>query len=163
MSKPGLVKQIADACNVDPKTVRNALSTAGADVNVITFDEGCAIVRDVVDMSRVSAHQATRAAGNDRQRDALARINELKARQLELEIAEREGRLVSREAVAVSGEHVLTALRTTLLKSFGHRVAPKIAGKNSIEEITAIVDAEMFDVFGALSNADSFLEDEALS
>jgi hypothetical protein len=170
MRKLGLIQQIADACNVDAKTVRNALATAGADANTITLEDGAAIVRDIIDNVRVADHQAARVgtAGSNRMRDARARTEELKARQLELDIAEREGRLIDRDEMMVMGTHLITTTRTALL-SLGHRLAAKVANKDDIKEIANIIESEVRDVLGNLADPETFfaalaaMEDEALT
>lgn len=159
MRKRGMIQEIASACGVDAKTVRNSLATAGADASAITLEEGAAIVRDIIDNARVADHRATRVSntGSSRMRDARARTEELKARQLELEIAEREGRLVDRETVAVTCENIITTARTALL-ALGHRVAPKVANKDDINEIARIIEAEVRDVLGNLADENAFYE-----
>lgn len=165
MAERGLNRKIADAESVDPKTVRNALTAAGRDPKSVTFEEGAEIVRAVADPARVNGHAATRVSSNPALTDVRRRHEDLKARQLELEIAQQEGRLIDREAVTATGAHIIATARTALL-SLGHRVATKIAGKTDVKEIARIVEAEVRDVLGVLGDPDKFfaaLETDALS
>ena len=160
-----LIRQIAEACDVDPKTVRNSLGTAGADVDSITLEEGAEIVRSFVDPARVNGHQATRVTTNPGLRDARTRHEELKARKLELETGQLEGRLVDRHAVMETGVHIIASVRTSLL-ALGHRLSSKLAGKTDTKEIARIVEDEVRDVLGALADPEAFfaaLEADALS
>ncbi|MEX5286391.1 hypothetical protein QCO44_12340, partial [Selenomonas sputigena] len=83
-------------------------------------------------------------------------------RKLEIENAEAEGRLISREAVTQTGIRLIAEVRTALL-SLGPRIADKVAGKTDTKEIARAVTQEVRDVLGVLSDSDRFLvalEDE---
>lgn len=165
MAERGLIRKIADAVDVDHQTVRNALKAAGRDPKSITLEEGAEIVRAIADPARVAGHQATRVSSNPGLTDARTRHEGLKARKLELETGQLEGRLIDREAVTATGAHIIATARTALL-SLGYRVAEKIAGKTDVKEITCIVEAEICDVLGVLADETAFfaaLEIDALS
>jgi hypothetical protein len=160
-----LIQQIAELCDVDPKTVRNSLNTAGADIESITLEKGAEIVRAIVDPARVNGHQATRVTTNPDLRDARTRHESLKARKLELETGQLEGRLVDRDAVMETGMHIIASVRTSLL-ALGHRLSSKLAGKTDTKEIARIVEDDIRDVLGVLADSEAFfaaLEAEALT
>jgi len=165
MAERGMIRKIADACDVDHQTVRSALKAAARDPESITLEEGEEIVRAIADPARVNGHKATRVTSNPDLRDARTRHEDLKARKLELETGQLEGRLIDREAVTATGLHIITTARTALL-SLGHRIAEKVANKSDIKEIARIVENEVRDVLGALADEKTFfaaLEIEALS
>jgi predicted transcriptional regulator len=170
MAKRAKIQEIAEECGVNHKTVRNALAKAGliAGRGGYDFDAAVAAVNAIADPARVNGHAATRVGGNGNggaMRDARTRHEELKARRLEIENQKLEGELISREAVTATGIHIITTTRTALL-TLGHRVAVKVAGKSDVHEIARIVDAEVRDVLGALSDETTFfaaMEADALS
>ena len=97
--------------------------------------------------------------------DARTRHEELKARKLEIENQKLEGELIARNAVTATGVHIITTARTALL-TLGNRVAEKVAGRTDVREIARLVDAEVRDVLGALSDETTFfaaMEADALS
>jgi hypothetical protein len=170
MAERGTIQKIAERCGVNHKTVRNALAKAGliAGRGGYDFDAAVTAVNAIADPARVNGHAATRVGGNGNggaMLDARTRHEELKARRLEIENQKLEGDLISRDAVTATGIHIITTTRTALL-TLGHRVAEKVAGKADVREIARIVDAEVRDVLGALSDEAAFLsalEAEALS
>jgi predicted DNA binding protein len=170
MAKRGKIREIADECGVDHSTVRRALERAGlsAGRGGYSFAEAVEAVKAIADPARVNGHAATRVGGNGdggKMLDARTRHEELKARRLEIENQKLEGDLISRDAVTATGIHIITTTRTALL-TLGHRVAVKVAGKSDVQEISRIVDAEVRDVLGALSDETTFfaaMEADALS
>lgn len=169
MAGRGTIQRVADVCGVDHKTVRNALSKAGltAGRGGYDFEAAVAAVKAIADPARVNGHAVTRGnAGNGgAMLDARTRHEELKIRDLELDIARREGDLISRQVVTATGIHLIATARTALL-TLGHRCAAKVAGKTDVREIARIVEAEVRDVLGAVADETKFLtalEAEALS
>jgi hypothetical protein len=171
MAKRGKLREIADECGVDHKTVSRALERAGlkAGRGGFSFDEAVAAVKANADPARVNGHAVTRVNGGNGASspmlDARTRHEELKARRLEIENEKAEGQLVSREAVTATGVHIITSVRTALL-TLGHRVAEKVAGKTDVREIAKVVEAEVRTLLGALSDETEFfaaLEADALS
>jgi hypothetical protein len=169
MAKRGTIRKIADEGGVDHKTVSRALERAGlkAGRGGFDFDAGVAAVNAIADPARVNGHAVTRGnAGNGgAMMDARTRHEELKARRLEIDNAKAEGSLISRDAVTATGIHIITTTRTALL-TLGHRCSEKVAGKTEVREIARLIDAEVRDVLGALSDETKFLaalEADALS
>ncbi len=170
MARRGKIQEIADECGVDHRTVRRALERAGlkAGRGGYGYAEAVAAVNANADPARVNGHAATRVSengGGGKMLDARTRHEELKARKLEIENQKLEGELISREAVTATGIHIITTTRTALL-TLGSRVAEKIAGKTDVREIARLVDAEVRDVLGVLSDPETFLaalEADALS
>lgn len=169
MAVRGTMRKIAEECGVDHKTVSRALERAGlkSGRGGYSFDEAVAAVKAIADPARVSGHAVTRGnAGNGgAMLDARTRHEELKARRLEIENQRLEGDLISRDGVTATGIHIITTTRTALL-TLGHRCAEKVAGKTDVREIARIVDAEVRDILGALSDETKFLaalEADALS
>jgi len=72
------------------------------------------------------------------------RFRRAKAKRAEQELAEAEGRLVSREAVVREWRARVVGLRT-LLVGFGREIAPRVIGK-SAREVQALVDVRMFEI-----------------
>jgi hypothetical protein len=167
MRKRGTIRRVADELDVDQATVRRALAASGREPSdsEISYSEAVEIVNDVADPGRIVSHAATRGRANTELSAARARFEELKARKLEIENQKAEGALISREAVTVTGAHIIATARTALL-SLGYRLAEKVAGNTDVREITRIVEAEVQDVLGALADESQFfaaLEADALS
>jgi hypothetical protein len=167
MGRPkGAIAKIAEELDVDPKTVRRALEAVNmrpeqAEEN---FDNAVEIVRSVVDNECVIGHQATRVTMNPAIANSRRRLEELKAKQLEIEIQQTERKLVSRDSVTETGARIFAEIRTALL-SLGPRIAPKAINKADAREIARIVETEVRDVLGQLADEDRFftaLESEAL-
>jgi hypothetical protein len=165
MAERGTIQKIADAAGVDHQTVRNALKASGREVLSVGLEEGVSIVQAVADPARIVGHQLTRVSTNPGLTDARTRHEGLKARKLELETAKLEGQLIDREAVTATGAHIIATARTALL-SLGYRLAEKVANKSDVREIARIVEAEVRDVLGGLTDESAFfaaLEADALS
>ena len=66
MARREKIHQIADACGVDAKTVRNALVSAGLTVGRggYDFDKAVAAVNAIADPARIAGHAVTRGGGN---------------------------------------------------------------------------------------------------
>lgn len=174
MSRPrGTIRKIADETGLDQATVRRALAAcditerqAGAD-----FARAVETVKAWADSDRVLGHAASgRGEGGDSSRtsalaEAKAQAERFRARKLELQNAQLEGSLISREAVTATGARIFAEARTALL-SLGHRLASKVAGKTDTREIARIVESEVRDVLSVLADETIFfeaLEAEALS
>jgi hypothetical protein len=169
MTKRGKIQAIADECGVDHRTVRRAIERAGltAGRGGYDFDAAVAAVNAIADPARVNGHAVTRGnAGNGgAMLDVRTRHEALKARQLEIEIRELEGDLISRADVTATGIHVITTARIALL-TLGHRCAEKVASKTDVREIARVIDVEVRDVLGVLADEQTFLaalEADALS
>ncbi|MGY4325701.1 hypothetical protein ACVWWG_000115 [Bradyrhizobium sp. LB7.2] len=167
----GTIRRIADAAGLDQATVRRAVETAGLDPKTVSFEEGLNLARSIADAARVIGHAANGrgeggySAVTDALAEARAHAERLRARKIELQNAQLEGSLISREAVTATGQRILAEARTALL-SLGHRLAPKVAGKTDAREIARIVETEVRDVLGALADDKRFfaaLEAETLS
>ena len=163
MGRPqGNISRVADALKIDQASVRRAVVAAGHDPKTVSYDEALKLAQSIADPVRVVGHQATRVSSNPALTDARIRPEQLKARKLEIENAEAEGRLISREAVTQTGIRLIAEVRTALL-SLGPRIADKVAGKTDTKEIARAVTQEVRDVLGVLSDSDRFLvalEDE---
>lgn len=160
MTKRGVIRQIADLIEVDPKSVRNALALASIpqDLGGRSVEEVADIVKAIVDPARVSGHAATRV-GKDSSgalSDARTQFERLKARRLEIENAKAEGKLIDREAVTETGAHIIASARTALL-SLGYRLAGKVAGKTDLGEIAKLIENEVRTVLGKIADPDAFL------
>ena len=173
MAKRGSIQKIADETGVNQATVRRALADAGvgAGHGDDRFVEAVEIVKAYVDQARVIGHAAHGRGdgGNTETTSALTaaklRSEQLRARKIEIENAEKEGSLIPREAVTETGSHIIATARTALL-SLGHRLAAKVAGKSDLVEIARIVEAEIRDVLSVLADESKFfaaLEADALS
>jgi len=169
MTKRAKISVIADACVVDHRTVRRAIERADlkAGRGGYDFDAAVAAVAANADPARLAGHAVTRdnGAASSPMMEARVRFEGLKARRLEIDNAKAEGELISRSAVTETGISLITAARTALL-TLGHRLAEKVANKSDIKEIAKIIEAEVRDVLGVLSDPQTFLtalEAEALS
>ncbi|UPK14463.1 hypothetical protein IVA93_15480 [Bradyrhizobium sp. 155] len=166
----GTIRTAADVAGLDQATVRRAVAAAGFNPKAITFAEASQLAKSIADPARVLGH-ATNGRGEGAHTatetlvDARAHAERLRARKIELQNAQLEGSLISREAVTATGQRILAEARTALL-SLGHRVAAKVAGKTDTREIARIVETEVRDVLGALADDKRFfadLEAETLS
>lgn len=161
MTTRGPIRQIADLLGVDPKSVRNALATAGIplDLGGRSVEEIAKIVEAIVDPARVSGHAVTRAGrnGSGELSDARAQYERLRARRLEIENAETEGKLVDRDAVIESLRVIVGEARTAYM-ALGVRCAPKLVGLEDQKEIVRIIEAETRDVLDGLANDMAFFE-----
>jgi len=158
MAARGTIQEIADECRVDHKTVRRALERTGlkSGRGGYHFDAAVAAVNAIADPARLNGHAVTRGnGGGGAMLDARTRHEHLKARRLEIENQKLEGDLISRDAYTATGIHIITTTRTALL-TLGHRVAEKVAGKSDLREIARLVDVEVRDVLGALSDETTF-------
>jgi hypothetical protein len=168
MAERGKIQLIAERCGVNQATVRRALASAGlkAGRGGYDFEAACAAVNAIADPARINGHAVTRGnVGNGAMADARTRHEELKARRLEIDNAKAEGALISRDAVTETGISLITAARTALL-ALGHRLAEKVANKSDVKEIAKMIEVEVRDVLGVLSDPQTFLtalEAEALS
>ncbi|MET4479467.1 hypothetical protein [Bradyrhizobium sp. F1.13.3] len=167
----GMIRRVADAVGFDQATVRRAIEAAGLDPKDVDFDQALHLARSIADPARIVGHAANgrgeggHSALTDTLAEAKAHAERLRARKIELLNAKLEGSLIPREAVTATGARILAEARTSLL-SLGHRLAPKVAGKTDTREIARIVETEVRDVLGALSDDQRFfadLEAEALS
>lgn len=167
MAATGRIQKVAEAAGVDHKTVRRAFELNGEDIHALETEDAAELVRAYVDQARHVGHGAGgRGLGaSSPLSEVQVRLTEARARKLEIETAEAEGRLVSREAVTETGVRVIAAARTALL-SLGNRLAEKLAGKTDLKEIAHIVETEVRDLLGVLADDAKFfeaLEAEALS
>ncbi|MGY3514167.1 hypothetical protein [Bradyrhizobium lupini] len=171
MTMKGTIRRAAEASGLDQATVRRAVKAAGQDANAIGFEDALQLSQSIADPSRVLGHAANgRGEGGyssvtDTLAEARANAERLRARKIELQNAQLEGSLISREAVTATGQRILAEARTALL-SLGYRLAPKLTGKTDAREIARIVETELRDVLGALADEATFfadLEAETLS
>lgn len=167
----GTIRRVADATGLDQATVRRAITASGLDPATASFEEAAQLAEAIADPARVIGHAANGrgeggySAFTETLAEAKAHAERLRARKIELQNAQLEGCLISREAVTVTGQRILAEARTALL-SLGHRLAPKVAGKTDTREVARIVETEVRDVLGALADDKRFfadLEAETLS
>jgi hypothetical protein len=165
MADRGMIRKIADACDVDHRTARSALKAAGRDLESITLEEGEEIVRAIADPARVNGHKATRVTSNPDLRDARTRHEDLKARKLELETGQLEGRLIDRADVTETITAVIASARTACL-ALGVRCAPKLVGLTDPKQIARTIETEMRRILEDLADDVAFFtqrEEDALS
>ncbi|PWB89866.1 hypothetical protein C5688_13585 [Methylocystis sp. MitZ-2018] len=86
---------------------------------------------------------------------ARATAESARARKIELEVASKEGRLVSREAVNKTAVEFATHVRNGLL-GFPARIAHKLVGSQSADEIEGIIDVAIREELAALSDIDHY-------
>jgi hypothetical protein len=114
------------------------------------------------DASRSTGHALNGDGNPDTRNDhmqalaaARATAETARARKVELEVAQKEGRLISRAAVLSAATDFATHLRNGLL-GLGPRIATKCVGRDA-EEIAAIIDGAIRDALSDLSDADAYL------
>ncbi len=167
-TKRGTIRQAADATGFDQAAVRRALE--GVEAKGVGLAETIEIVHANADAERSVGHAAHgRGEGGAARMSALtqlkARKAELENQKLEMDLAKAARELIDREAVTRLGTHLIATARTALL-SLGHRLAPKVAGKTDIGELARLIEVEVRDVLGALSDEQAFvaaLDGDALS
>lgn len=168
MDKRGKIQRAADAVGANQAAVRRALKQTGTED--AGLEDIIEIARANVDAERAVGHAANgRGEGGDGPMSALTRAKlrkaELDNQKSEIELAKAANELINRETVTRVGVHLITAARTALL-SLSHRLAPKVAGKADIGELSRIIETEVRDVLGTLADEKQFLtaiEDEALT
>ncbi len=69
---------------------------------------------------------------------------------LEMEIAEKEGKLISIEEIRKENEYILTSFRNRTL-GVPSRIAPALIGIESVAEIKSILDDAMYELLTELS------------
>ena len=78
--------------------------------------------------------------------NAKALAESARARKLQLEVSQKEGRLVSREEVESNARNFATFIRSAFL-GLGPSIAPKLIGKDA-DQISHIVDADVLNRAG---------------
>jgi hypothetical protein len=91
--------------------------------------------------------------------DARASAEKARARKVILEVEQKEGRLVSKQAVVTAATDFATHLRNGLL-GLGARICTKCVGRDA-DEISDIIETAIADALADLSDADSYLLTEA--
>jgi phage terminase Nu1 subunit (DNA packaging protein) len=86
---------------------------------------------------------------------ARATAESARARKIELEVASKEGRLVSREAVNQAAVEFSTHIRNGLL-GFPARIAHKLVGAADAEAIERVLDEAIREELAALSDIDLY-------
>ncbi|MGY3618419.1 hypothetical protein [Bradyrhizobium sp. USDA 10063] len=170
MGRPkGIIRKLADETGLDQATVRRACAAAELTEEQCEADFAHAVeaVKAIADSDRVIGHAASGRGGvsNNAYAEAKAQAELHRARKLELQNAQLEGRLIDRAAVTETGARIIAEVRTALL-AVGHRIANKVAGKSDTREIARIVEAEVREVLGALADEERFfaaLDAETLS
>jgi hypothetical protein len=167
----GVIRRIVDEAGRDHATVHRALTSSGMTEQdaQADFAKAVEIVKAVADTDRIIGHAVNGRGEGGNQTSAYAQAKaqaELhRARKLELLNAKLEGQLVDRAAITETGVRLIAEVRTALL-SLGPRIAPKVADKSDTREIARIVETEVRDVLGNLSDEERFfaaLEAEALN
>jgi hypothetical protein len=91
--------------------------------------------------------------------DARASAEKARARKVELEVSQKEGKLVSKQAVVTAATDFATLLRNGLL-GLGSRIATRCAGRTQ-DEIANIIEDALRDALEELSDLDAYLLSEA--
>lgn len=164
MGRPkGVIRKIADETELDQATVRRALEANSLTEQQAEADFASAIetVEAWADSDRVLGHAASgrgEGGGNSTAyTEAKAHTERLRARKLEIQNAQAERSLISREAVTETGVRIIATVQVGLL-ALGYRVADKVAGKSDTTEIARIIETEVRDVLGVLADPDRFFE-----
>ena len=88
-----------------------------------------------------------------------ARLDRAKANLAELDLAQKEGRLVPASAIEKAWGSIATEIRTRLM-SIPASTAPRITGKMSTVEIEAIIREQVDEALNAISGAVVIQEDD---
>ncbi len=72
---------------------------------------------------------------------------------LEMEVAEKEGKLISIDEIRKENEYILTSFRNKTL-GVPSKVSPSLIGLESVAEIKAILDDAMYELLTELSRLD---------
>lgn len=170
MGRPkGKIQLVADAAGLDQSTVRRAMKTAGLDIETLDFDKAVEIVRASADPLRVMGHalngRGVGGHGTDGFAEAKATSERHRARKLEIQNAQLEASLISREAVNATCTYILSEIRAAVAP-LGYRLAEKLLGVTDPKVFARVVEAEVRAVLGTLADEDRFfktIEDEALA
>ena len=73
---------------------------------------------------------------------------------LEMEVAEKEGKLISIDEIRKENEYILTSFRNKTL-GVPSKVSPSLIGLESVAEIKAILDDAMYELLTELSRLDN--------
>lgn len=111
---------------------------------------------------------ALAGANPEKKNDHLAQLASAKAqaeiaraRKLEIEVAQKEGRLVSREAAQNAANEFATYTRNSLL-GLPAKIAHRFVGVRSAEDAERILDEAIRDELTALSDVDSYVLGEMI-
>jgi hypothetical protein len=111
---------------------------------------------------------ALAGANPEKQTDHLAQLASAKAqaemaraRKLEIEVAQKEGRLVSREAVETATAEFATYARNSLL-GLPAKIAHRFVGVRSAEDAERILDEAIRDELSNLSDVDNYVLGEMI-
>jgi len=168
MGRPkGVIRRIAEEAGLDPATVRRSLGTAGVTEAQAAADLAKAVetVKAVTDTDRVIGHAASgRGEGGSDSPYAAAKAQaEIhRARKLELQNAQLEGRLIERASVEETTTQLLGDLRVALL-AIGVRLAPLVTGMTDQKSVARLIEEEIRNTLTAFADPDAFFERVALS
>ena len=162
------ITDIAAATNINRQRAAQILKAAG-----MRKDTGGTFLREkaietinaIKDPALVVGNRAAgRASGASS--DAVATLaaskalaEQFRAKKLELEIQQREGKLVPREEVETNARNFATFIRSAFL-GMGPSIAPRLVGK-SADEISNLIDADVRTILERLANVDFTLVDSA--
>jgi len=167
MGRPkGVIRKLADEAELDPATVRRALAAANVTEGQAEadFPKAIEIVNAMADSDRVLGHAANgRGEGGTESPYSTARAQSEthRARKLELQNAQLEGRLIERAFVEDTTTQILGDLRVALI-AVGVRLAPRVAGENDQKSIARIIEDEIRNTLTAFADPDKFFERVAM-
>lgn len=165
------ISTLAEMTNLSRQRAKQVLQTCGIrrdSYRLYDADKALTALRAFTDTSKASGHRlsgegSTAAPPNDQMAalaNARAAAEQARARKVELEVAQKEGRLISREAVTETAVAFASHLRNGLL-GMGARVATKCVGRDA-DAISAIIEDAMRDALADLSDLDAYIMREVL-
>jgi hypothetical protein len=168
MGRPkGVIRKLADKAELDPATARRALAAVNMTEEQAEADFAKAVetIAAVADRDRVLGHAASgRGEGGSDSPYAAAKAESEghRARKLELQNAQLEGRLIERASVEDTSRQILGDLRVALIAT-GVRLAPRVAGETDQKGIARIIEDEIRNTLTAFADPDAFFERVALT
>jgi hypothetical protein len=154
-------KQLKAETNLSIPTIRAACLRAGVAVIDGLFDHDSAIAatQTRVDPSRVAGHAAN-GHGDQPHSSAITTLADsraygerMRARKIEIEVLQAEGRLVERAEVIATGRDLIVKVKSALL-NLGTRAAPQVVGNDDIADIARKINDHVRAVLGELSGED---------
>ncbi|MCA1401926.1 hypothetical protein [Bradyrhizobium sp. BRP56] len=129
------------------------------------FSKAVEVVTAIADTDRVAGHATSgRGEGGHISELAAAKAEAEKhrARKLELQNAQLEGRLIDRDSVEQTAAQILGDLRVALL-AIGVRLAPRVAGMADQKAVARLIEDEIGRTLTSFADPDDFFERVALS
>jgi hypothetical protein len=154
-------KQLKAETHLSTPTIRAACLRAGVRMEAGLFDHQAALaaIRSEVDPARVAGHAAS-GLGDQPHGSAITTLADsraygerMRARKIEIEVLQAEGKLVDRDEVIATGRDFIVRVKSALL-NLGTRAAPHVVNNSDIADIARKINEQVRSILGELSSED---------